>query len=636
MKVCLTNVLVFILISVNQIFPQISSIPIDSSFNNNFMVTNLYNDINLANLNSVLNYTKRFQKFGVSLRNYYLSNVSKLDQNFFRDYNNFRFILFYNLKENLDIGAGFQNRFLSDEKNVLTNQNNNSYYFANVDYRVNNSVAINTKVGLKTEDQIGEYNTGFSTITTADANNLFFKDYYGNGRIVFFYENLIQKQNHNYEIAGNLYKRFSTEADNTGSIRFYNQRNDFYTPATLSVANQYHVANNIEQRIDNFIQLGDNLNYTINTDLYLSLSGFFFNRIITREFKYRPSSANILFENVYDTKIIENNLEFAGGLNYNWNRLTSLLKMQFTERSENHTLINKEGLSPGQIVELEDAEKNKNNNSRRTSLLLDLTYPLSNTNSFGFTGSTSLLRYDTDFDENFDDRDETETILSAAHRYNNLLNFEIQTRFEVILSKLNYIFAEKSANNYKNRIYKLSTETFFKPIEKLSTKNYVQVLANYTVYDFEDIVSQVQSFSYRQLYIRDSTTYILTRDLDIDFKAELKFYEQGQFNDRNFSVKPIAYFVEQMYNPEVNFFLNYLMRFGIGYQYFSQKRYQYETGGKQLVNTYRTYGPVGKINFYLNNNSIINFTGGIDYIEYDVPHQLSTSLRLQLNVLWNM
>ncbi|MDQ3021052.1 MAG: hypothetical protein M3R36_10855 [Bacteroidota bacterium] len=625
-----------IFIFTNFALPQISPVSTDTVFTGNFLQTNLYNDVNVANLNSIANYTSTFDNFGVSVGNYYLSNVSKLGQNFFRDYNNFQLLLFYNLKENLDAGVGFQNKFFTDDKNIKTNKNNSNYFFTNLNYALNESVFLNSRLGIKTEDQIGEFNMGFSGIFTASANNYLFSDYLTNGKLILFYENLMQKQNHNYEINGGIYKRFTQQADNNSTIRFYNLRNDFYFPATASVINQYNVKNNIESRNETYLELGDNLNYSLTNELIVSLGGFFVNRNVKKEFKYRASSSNILFENVYDTKILENNLELNCGLSYNWNKILSQIKLFYNERSENHSLINPAGLTPSQIIELERAEKNKNNNSRRTSLLLEALYFLSNTNSFGFSGSSSLLRYDTDFDQNFDDRDEPEIIISGYHIYDNLINFDVQTRFDVILSRLSYIFSQRSANNYKNKIYKLTSQSTLSPVSQLTTKNFFQVLANYTVYDYEDIVSQIQSFSYRQLNIRDSTSYNFTRDFSLDFIGELKLYEQGQFNNNNFSVKPIAYYVDQLYTPYISYFYNYFINFSIGYKYFQQQRFQYENTVKQLVNTYRSFGPVGKIILYFNNNSIINFTGGLDYIKYDNPTQDNSAIYLQLNIMWNM
>ena len=608
----------------------------DSVYSTNFFRTYLYNDVNSANLNSVLNYNNDFGRIGLAVENYYLSNVSKLNQNFYSDYNNFRSLLYYKIKNNLNAGIGFQNKFYTDDKSVATNRNNSSYIFADIDYNVYSNVSVNTELGYKAEDQIGELNKGFSGILSATANNFSINDYLTNGNLVIFYEDLMEKQNHNYEIYTNIYKRFSAETDNTGLIRYYNQLNDIYSPATPSVVNQYGVKNNIERRLENFIQVGDNLNYSLNNNLLLSLSGLYVNRDITKEYKYRAAPANILFENVYDTKILENNLEISGGVNFNIRNLISQFKMVLTERSETHSLINTSGYTPLQILELERTEKNKNNNSTRASAILDAVYIFSNTNSFGFTGSTSLLKYDTDFQDNFDDRDETETVLSAYHNYYNLLNFNIQTRFDILFSGVNYIFSQRSANNFNNKIYKLTSYSSFNPVKQFSTKNFIQVLANYTVYDFEDIISQIQSFSYRQLYIMDSTSYNFSRNMYVDFIGELKLYEQGQFDNENFTVKPIAYYVEQLYAPDLRFMLNNNLDIAFGYKFFQQQRYLYDNGVKNLANTYKTYGPFGKIILYLNTNSIINFTGGMDQIVYENPPQSNSAINLQLNILWNM
>ncbi len=619
-------------ISSAQIIPETQ----DSVYAGNFLKTYLYNDVNLAYLSSVANYNYQYKKTGFTLTNNYLSNISKLNQNFIRDFNNFRFLIYYKISDNADAGAGFQNVFLTDEKNVEANTNKESFYFSNFDLTLQNNVFLNAKLGYKTEDQIGEKSSGPSAFISGQLNNYNLNDYIANGSLVLFHENLVSKQNHNYNLSLNVYKRFSQEADNKGSIRLYSLRNDFFFPATQSVINAYNVRNNTETRTENYFFAGDDLNYLLTGNLRMSLGGVYLKREILKEFKYRSSSSNILFENVYDTKILEDNFAFSGSLNYNLKKINSQLKLIYTERTENHSLLNTAGLTPSQISELEKTEKNKNNNSKSTSVVADILYILSNTNSFGFSGSTSFLKYDTDFELNYDDRDELETVASFIHNYNNLINFNIQTRFDLIYSKLSYIFSQKSANNYTNRIYRLTSQSNFTPVKKLSTRNTVQVLANYTVYDFEDIISQVQSFSYRQLSIKDSTQYSISGNFYFEFSGELKYYEQGQYNNSNFSVKPIAYFVEQLFNPEFKLILNSFAGAGIGLNYFQQNRYQYQNASRILVNTYRTFGPVAELNFYLQKNSVINVKGGINYIKQTAFLQDNTSLYILMNVLWNI
>ncbi|HMQ68277.1 MAG TPA: hypothetical protein PKA90_04745 [Ignavibacteria bacterium] len=620
----------------NKVCAQYAQISNDTIYNTNIFKTNLYNDANSAYLGSVLNYNNSYNRLGITVNNNYLSNVSKLNQNFYRDYNNLNLTVYYNVKNNFSAGAGVQNVFFTDGKNTETNKNNSNYIFADLNYSLFNKILINSRLGYKAEDQIGEFNTGFSGIINATADNLYFDEYLTNGNITLFYEDLMQKQNHNYEISASISKRFGSQTDNTGNISYYNQLNDFYSPATPSVAELYNVKNNIERRQENYFQIGDVLNYSLNNNLIFSFSGFFINRDITKEYQYRAAPSNIIFENVYDSKVVQSNLEINAGINYSRENFLSQFNLIISERSENHSLINTTGYTPSQILELEKSEKNKNNNSTRASALLNIVYNLSNTNSVGFTGSTSLLKYDTDFQLNYDDRDESETVLSAYHQYNNLINFNVQTRFDILLSGLNYIYSQRSANNFNNRIYKLTSVSSFNPVSKINTRNVVQVLANYTVYDFEDIVSQVQSFSYRQLYIMDSTTFNVFPDFYFDFNAELKIYEQGQFNDDNFLVKPIAYFSEQLLAPNINYMFDYFINAGIGYKFFQQLRYRYDNGEKVLTNTYQTYGPFGRIILYLNKNSVINLIAGLDNIVFDDPLQNNSALNLQINVLWNM
>lgn len=615
---------------------QSNPILTDTVYSTNIFETNFYNDLNSANFNSILNYENNIERFGFLITNNFLSNVSKLNKNFFRDFNSLNLLMSYDVKENLNLGVGFQNKFYTDDKTVETNQNNSNYFYANMNASMMNSVFLNTKLGYKAEDQIGEFNSGFSGFFETQTNNFNLNDYITNGNLILFYEDLDQKQNHNYEINTEIYKRFAQQVDNTGRLTFYNQKNDFFFPASPGIALLYNVLNNIESRDENYFYIGDMLNYGFTGDIVLSIGGNYMNRIIKREYKYKPSSANIYFENTYDNQITENNLEVFTNLNYNWRNLFTQLRVIISERSENHSLLNTEGLTAAQISELERAEKNKNNNSRRTSFLFNAFYPLSNTNSFNFTGSTSLLLYDTDFQDNYDDRDETESILSASYNFNNLNNFNIETRFEYIVSKLSYIYSQRSANNYTNRVYKLGSYSSFKPVERFTTNNFFQVLANYTVYEFEDLISQVQSFSYRQLSIRDSSSYNLGRGFKLNFAAELKFYEQGEFLNNSFSVKPITFYAEQFYMPGINYMINNFLNFGIGYKYYIQDRYNYDESEKVLANVYKSYGPVGIAEMYMNNNSLIKFILGLDQIEYLNPSQTNSSVNFQLNILWNM
>lgn len=611
-------------------------LPVDTIYGGNFLRTDFSNDINLSNLYTVLNYSTLRGRIGLRLTETFQSNISKLQRNFARDFNDFEAVVFYRTSQVFDVGAGFQNVSLTDDKNIETNRNNSSFLFSNIDYYPVDGISSNLRLGYEREDQIGEINSGFAGVLEAEATNFYIKDYLTNASLLLAYKDLQGKMGHDYDIRTNVYKRFTQAADNVGSLRFYNISNDFFFPASQAVVSEFGVKNNSERRSENYFGISDVLNYRLNDFSGFSVSGSYINKLMTREYKYRSSSANALLENLYDSKMVENFLELAASADIRLRNVFGLAKLFYIERSENHSLLNVSGLTPQQLSELERAEKNKNNSSRRTGLLGEARYDISNTNFISAVGSISLLRYDTDLEENYDDRDELETNFYIVHGFNNLSNFDIQTKFDFIESSLSYIFAERSANNYRNRIYRLSSLSNFSPVNGLVTRNFIQVLANYTVYDFEDIVSQVQSFSYRQLLLRDSTSYRFHPQIEFAFNGELKFYEQGQFNNDEFTVKPINYFEEQFYSPELAYFPYDVLRISGGFRLFKQVRYRYEDVERIESGIYRTYGPYGKIFLFLKNGSIINFTGGLDFISNTLGGTKDQSLNLLLNLQWNM
>jgi len=215
-------------------------------------------------------------------------------------------------------------------------------------------------------------------------------------------------------------------------------------------------------------------------------------------------------------------------------------------------------------------------------------------------------------------------------------NFYLESSFEFNSSVLNYIFKEKSSNNNTNNVYKLSSASLFSPVNSLTTKNFFQVLANYTVYKYEDVVSQVQSFSFRQLYISDSTDYSLTRKFIVGVFGELRLYEQGQYNDEKFSVKPLAYYEERTLGLKLNYDIMEFFRVFAGFRHFMKRNYAYDSGEKSLKRTQTTAGPYAGIILGIKNNSSLYILGGLDKIQASDNSLTSWSKNLIIKVIWNL
>ncbi|CAN5532346.1 hypothetical protein BH10BAC5_BH10BAC5_05180 [soil metagenome] len=616
-------------------FCQLNNSFVDSAYTSNFLYTTLENNLNSARLTSRLNYYKMAGKFEFYLKNYYSSDVTKLNTNFYRDLDNFKFLALYKLSEKLKLGAGVKNNVLSDDRIIESNINNNSFFYGNVKYSINNSTGISTNLGFKRENQLGEITSGFSGELNSDINDLRFNDFNSSTNLFLSIDAFDKKKNYDNELYSELYKRFSNRSVNSGKIKFYNQRKDFFTPATQSVINAFGVRNNIQSRFENAIQLEDQFIYSLSRNFDLNLGGLYMTRVINNDYKYGSDPSVLLLENVYNTKTLEDRLELNSYLSFNSSKLTGYARMNYAERTEDHEVKDISGLTVSQLDELEKTEKNKNNSSKRTSLNVDGTYYFSNTNRIILSTNASILHYDTDSRLNYDDRDEQNIIYSVSHGYSNLSGFDAVTTFDVNISKLKYLFAQRSANNYSNRIYRLTSQSVFKPVKILTSRNTFQVLANYTVYDFEDIISQIKSYSYRQLNMRDSTLISLSPKLDIEFYSEVKAYEQGEFNNNAFSVKPVSYNFLTTLGGNIIYSLLSNLKISAGYGSFRQKIYNYTTGEKVLINTLSNNSITGKIFLYLSKSSIISFIYSLEkYSDQFQPENTSNSI--QMNIFWNM
>lgn len=636
MKIFSFNIFIFCFLFFNCTYAQLNRVILDSLNKQNYISTNLDNNVNSALLNTKINVNYDINKINVILKNNYASDVTKLTNNFYRDFNDLSLTTNYKLSKYFKSGLGVQYRTLSDNRAIDINKDRNAFYYSNFDYKPNNSFYINSKIGIRNEEQIGEKNTGLGGVLSSEFNGLELYNFISDGNLNASFDKLTQKTNYNIELNTNVYKRFSDKAENNTVIRFYDRRSDFYTPATASIINNYNIKNNIQSRIESYIYIEDKLRYGINDNLNFNISGVYMTKFIDSKYKYIPTSQSIVFENIYNAKVNENGFQAGSNLEYSTKKYNAKIWLVYSERVEQHNPTDISEYQSSVIRELEVLEKDKDNNSRNTSLILEASAYLTNTQSVRFSGSSSILRYDTDSKENYDDRDELNSILNISHKYDNLRNFNVETTFEYNMATLSYLFKEKSSNNYSNKIYRLTSRSMFAPVKSFLTKNSVQVLANYTVYKFEDIISKVQSFSFRQLTAADSTNYYLNKNIFFDFFGMLKLYEQGSYNEDEFSEKPLAYFDERKFNAFLGYKFTENLIFSVGFAHFIQRQYIYDSGEKNLRRTIANYGPVGKIQYYFRNFSKIEILGSRDFLESSDDPIINKSESLYINILWNL
>ena len=138
-----------------------------------------------------------------------------------------------------------------------------------------------------------------------------------------------------------------------------------------------------------------------------------------------------------------------------------------------------------------------------------------------------------------------------SHRWNEY--FDISVTAEVTLNHIVYLLAVRSANNNWNRIFRLAPELTYTPSPTMRMVNTFEVLANYTVFDYETLVPTVESYSYRQFAFLDSTSYDMSSHMGLDFLLHVRLYERGELQWEAFTERPQQYFQEVTFSPAVRY-----------------------------------------------------------------------------------
>ena len=78
-----------------------------------------------------------------------------------------------------------------------------------------------------------------------------------------------------------------------------------------------------------------------------------------------------------------------------------------------------------------------------------------------------------------------------------------------------------------------------------------EVLANYTISDYEQQVASIRSFSFRQVLWSDSTAVQLSERIQCKFSGSLRIFEHGTLRWQEFMENPEEYAIEKSIWPEI-------------------------------------------------------------------------------------
>lgn len=589
--------------------------------------------LNTTNLNSGLRYHFKNSNFFFGFNEHYLSTVFKSSSKNIRDEQYLSLLGEYNLSPLLKIGLHTTNNIFSDNRKIAINEASILHSSVYVKFIPLSKIRFISFGGLSVNRQISENDKGFLYGLEAVMDKRKFSDFSIESFLKLQNEDISPRKNTLRLFNFTVTNSFQNDFNNSISAKFFETRRDFYFNADSLLQREFNITNNIQSRVAKNYLIEDRVFYSsMKSNFTFGLIGKIFRNDINRNTRYIPT-ANIT-ESTFDSKIEEFKLNLSGMLGYNTGLLNTLFKFEYSERTEKHNANRIEGANEIFYEERQTSEFRKNNQSQLAILSGAISYKFSPKDRFSLSILHRKLAYDTPSEQNFDDRDELLTIfrLLYSRKFSPIFNFFIN--LEGSSNHIVYIFAQRSSNNNIRRVLKLSTGGNF-TTDYLTSKNSAEVSANYTVYDFEDIIPNVKSFSFRQFAFRDSTNLKIMRNIYFSLNGYVKLSEQGNFKWTNFTSKPERFLAEYFAIPKIGFqHSNLLMNFGI--RLFTLTTFKYNKNNvKFKASNYRSLGPLVELKYLIGSRLLINLNGWYEFIKSESNARKEIA-NLNLNLNWNI
>ena len=232
------------------------------------------------------------------------------------------------------------------------------------------------------------------------------------------------------------------------------------------------------------------------------------------------------------------------------------------------------------------------------------------------------------------DEDDLRFIIDFRYRHLFSPYFALTVKTNLYLYHQIYIHQSRSANNNWNRIFQLAPSFWFSIPNVLVHTNQIKILANYTVYDFEDVLPEVRSYIFRKLIYSDSLSIFLTGNLKFNFTYQLEKGDNGTF------FKDI--FAEQISREIVSHFIDLGLVYTRiqGIQLITAFNWQIRREWnmfpvRRQVRDYYSFGPRMAVNYNMNRRLLlsVDFSPRI-YRDFNIVQQYYTMARVNLNYLF--
>ncbi|MBI5464893.1 MAG: hypothetical protein HY966_08085 [Ignavibacteriales bacterium] len=502
----------------------------------------------------------------------------------------------YGWKENWEIRSLAISSVLSDNRSIDLSRLSQHQFLAGLGAQPERELSFEALAGWELNSQENVFEQGPIFALHGEGSKWRFEELHLDAQAVWTQTNLKQRRPYDGGVRVTVRRDFGNQAGDSLVFRFNTQRRDLFINAESRLQNLFQIQQNVFRRALQEFEVGNYLTFmpveSMNASLGASLTG----RTIERGVRYKDyDSPTIQLDNrIRDLTLNLRALIVWSGWE-DW--LSAEVDMAHIEHEERHTVVDDSRVSSAVAESQAASARRLEHISKWTSIATRLWLFPSRSDSFNIQSSVSILRYDTPDTTNTDDRDEF--LMAGGISYTHLFSrsFSFFASIDANVSHLVYIHRAQSASNVWNRTIRLSAGSAFRPSAAFFTRNTAEVTATYAVYDFEEALNQVQSFSFRQARWIDSTVVTLSRRIQLDFLGSLRLFQRGALRWKEFTERPENEYEELAVWPQVHYRWG-AWEFGVGLRLFQQSRYTFDQSGqRRFEQVIRSLGPTASIRY---------------------------------------
>lgn len=232
------------------------------------------------------------------------------------------------------------------------------------------------------------------------------------------------------------------------------------------------------------------------------------------------------------------------------------------------------------------------------------------------------------------DEDDIRFIGDVAYRHRFSPFFEGAIHFNVYLYHQIYIHASRSGNNNWNRIYQLRPVFRLKIPGVLENTNSLKILANYTVYDFEEFLPQIRSYIYRKMIFSDSLTVYLTRAIRFLALYQLEKEDNGTFFKDVFAQQVSRELTSHFVDISLVYTRFQRMKMITGWNWYIRREWSYAPEFRQSRD-YFAFSPRLTLMVTLSRRLMLHMTYAPKvYRDIDLPHRYYVTGYIRLRYLF--